>query len=104
MFDEAPAIRPRPMRVIEAAAIGRGIAPTMRETDFELRVGVEHAAKDQMRHGNRCVERIADDIDEIVIGEALGMREARRMHENEDVELLRLGKKRAKALIGEVRS
>ena len=64
-------VGPRRGRVIDAAGIGREIAATMSDDQFEVGVVVQHAAKDQMMDGDRRIERVADDIDQVVIGKAL---------------------------------
>src|SRR5262249_13205407 len=88
------------MDMVVAAAIGRRITAAMRETYLQLRIVLEHAAEDHMTDSHGGIERIADDVDEIMLSETLAMGEAGGMHENENVELLRLGEERPEARIG----
>ena len=87
------------MGMVDAARIGGKIAAAMRDDDLEPRIGVEHAAEDQMMHRHRGIERIADHVDEVVVAEAAPFGEAARMHEDEDAELLRLGEEGTEALV-----
>src|SRR6185437_10169161 len=82
-FDDAAAIRTRAMRVIHARGIGGQEAAAMGHADLEPRIGIEHAAEDEMADRDRRVQGIADDVDEVMVAEAASLAEAVGMHEDE---------------------
>ena len=51
---------------------------------------LQHAAEDQVMHRERRVERIADRVGEVEVGEAARLREAHRVQHDDGVELGRL--------------
>ncbi len=75
--------------VVQPAERERERAPAVREADAQPREALEHAAEDQLRDGQRVLERVADDQREVVLREPLLTRERRRrMHEDRDAERL----------------
>src|ERR1700730_6711698 len=86
--------------VVAAPGISRQEAAAMGDADLEARIGVEHAAENEMAHRHGAVERVADDVDEIMVGEAAPFGEAVGMQEDEHPELLGLGEEWPEARIG----
>ncbi len=68
----------------------------------QLQIGKtrERSRKNQVVKRERCIERIAENIVEIEMGQALAMGESVRMHHDERAELLGLGKEGAEFRIG----
>ena len=64
------AIRPRRGGVVDAPGISRQQTAAMGDDDLEAGILIEDAAKDQMMHGDRRIEWVADDIGEVVVLEA----------------------------------
>ena len=60
----------------------------MRQHQLQVRARLQHAAEDQMMHRHRGIQRIADDIGEVMIAEAPRLGEAGRMHEDRQPEFL----------------
>ena len=77
--------------MVDAARIGRQIPAAMRQDEFQIGVVVEHAAKDQVMHRDRGVERVADDVDQIMVAEPARLGEPGRVHEDQQAELLDAG-------------
>ena len=61
--------------------------PLFGEDDAQPWVAVEHPAEDQVMHGNRRVERVADDVDEVVVGEPPRLGKPGRVHEDQHAKL-----------------
>ncbi len=53
-------------------------------------------------HRHRRVERIADDIGEVMVAEAAGFREAGRMHEQHEAKLLGAREDRPEARLRQI--
>ena len=89
---------PRRGGVVDAARIGRQKPAAMR--DDELQVGIigEHAAKDQMMQSHRRIERVADHVVEVMVGEAPRFGKPVGMHEDDEAQLLAAREDLAKAL------
>src|SRR5713226_9532137 len=51
-------------------------------------MSLEHSAENELRKGDRRVERIADDIRQVVPGQASAQRRADGMHKDERTEIL----------------
>src|SRR5437899_12022555 len=56
--------------VVYAAGIGRQIAAAMGDNQLESGICVEHAAENQVVHGDRRLERDTDHSAEIMVGKA----------------------------------
>jgi hypothetical protein len=61
----------------------------MGEANLQRRMALEHAAEHQARGGDGGVERIADQIGEIIRRQAVGAGHVDRMEQNERIELRR---------------
>src|SRR5262249_56768715 len=63
-------------------------APAVRRAELELRMTIERAAEDQMRQRERRLDRLADDVRQIVGLHTLTERAAERVHEHDRTERL----------------
>ena len=70
----------------------------MREHQLQVRAFLQHAAEDQVMHGHRGIQRIADHVGEVVIAEAARLGEPGRVHEDRQTELFGLGEDPAEAV------
>ncbi len=80
-------LRPNLVTMIGAAAVARQIAAAVRGHDLQARMAIEHAAKDEMRQRNRRLERLSDDVAEVVRAQPLAQRRAERMNEDDSAKL-----------------
>jgi hypothetical protein len=87
--------------VVEAAGIHRHVAAAVGDADLEPAVAVEHAFEDQVADGESRIERVADDVVEIVRRQPTALGEPHRVQEEEDAELLGRGEHRGEAWRGE---
>jgi hypothetical protein len=67
------------------------VTAAMRQHDLQLRVALDHTVEDEMARGHGGFERIADHVVEVMVEQALALREADRMHEEDDAEVFRFG-------------
>src|SRR5271169_1558505 len=88
--------------MVDAAGIGWQIAAAMGDDELKVGMGMQNAAKDQMMDGDGRIERIADHIDQIMVGEPPRLGEADRVHEDQHAELFDPREDLAEALGGEV--
>ena len=88
--------------MVDAAGIGRQTAAAMGDNELEVGVGVQYPAEDQVMDGDSRVERIADHVDQVVVGEAPRLRKAGRMHEDQHAELFDPREDLAEALCREI--
>ncbi len=75
--------------MIRAAAVARQTASAVCGDDFQAWMTIEHAAEDEVRQRNRRLQRLPDDVAEIVRAQSLAERRAERMDEHDGAELLR---------------
>ena len=59
----------------------------MRQHDLQLRVALHDAVEDQVARRHRGLERVADDVVEVVVHQPLALREADGVHEDDNVQL-----------------
>src|SRR6266436_9005891 len=97
-------LRPYLPAVIEAANQNGESAATMGQVDLELRMAVEHAAEDQVGSGDRGLERIAEQVREVIGLGAIAAQSRQWMQENRQVERLNAREDRLKQRIVEVLS
>src|SRR6266853_1544578 len=88
--------------VVEAAYQNGKRAATMGQGDLELRMAVEHAAEDQVASGDRGLERIAEQVREVIGLGAIAAQSRQWMQENRQVERLNAREDRLKQRIVEV--
>src|SRR5713101_9123166 len=74
--------------VIEPANQNGERAATMGQIDPEFRMAVEHAAEDQVASGDRGLERIAEQVREVIGLGAIAAQSRQWMQENRQVERL----------------
>src|SRR5262249_20181275 len=74
--------------VIEPTPIGRQIAATMSNADLQLREAFEITVEDQLPDAERGIERMSDDVREVMVAHASDQAGARRMQEDQDAEIL----------------
>ena len=72
------AFRSRPPAMVHPAPVTRQIAAAVSHADPQPGEPIEHAAKDEVPDGQGRLERIADEIVEVVLAHAAGLREAQR--------------------------
>ena len=75
----APRLGPRRVAAVEAADVIRQEATTVDQHDVERGKSVERAAQDQAAGGQGRLERIADEVVQVVTAEALDGFEEERM-------------------------
>ncbi len=80
--------RPNLVTVIRSAAVARQIAAAVRGHDLQAGMAIQHAAEDEMGQRNRRLERLSDDVAEIVRAQALAERRAKWVDEHDRAELL----------------
>jgi hypothetical protein len=82
------------------------IAAAVRQHHLQLGIALHHAVEDEMASRHRGLQRVADDVVEVVIEQPLALGVAGGMHEDDHVELLHLGKEffQAEPAIGELRA
>jgi hypothetical protein len=73
--------------MIHAGEIVRGEGAAMREHELQVREALEDAVEDQIVDTGRRIERVADDVEEVMRRETLA-REGRRMDEHRHIQLL----------------
>src|SRR6266436_2286593 len=78
------AIRAGRRGVIDATRISGEETAAMGDDELEIGVIAQHPAEDQMMQRHGRVERVADHIGEVVVGEASGLSEPVGMHENHE--------------------
>src|SRR3982751_4702224 len=81
------------MRVIHAGPVVREVTAGMREHNLQPRIAVDYAVEYEVADGDGRFERIADDVVEIMIHQAVALCVAERVHKDDDVELLRARQK-----------
>jgi hypothetical protein len=74
----------------------------MGNDELQVRVVVQYPAKNQVMDGDGRVERVADHIDQVVVGKAPRLRKASRMHEDQHAEFFDPREDLAEALGGKV--
>ena len=76
----------------------------VRQHDLEFRETLHHAIENQVTDGDRGFQRITDHVVEVMIDKAVAVGVSQRVHEDDDIELLRLGKElvEAKTRIGQI--
>src|SRR5581483_4062153 len=94
--------RPGRGGVVDAAGIGRQIAAAVRQYQLQVGVVLQHAAEDQVMHRDGGVERVADDVGEVVVAEPARLGEAGRVHEQGEAEILGAGEDRAEARLRQI--
>jgi hypothetical protein len=82
------AIGPRCRGVIYAAGISRQIAAAMRDHKLQVGVVVQYAAEDQVMDGHRRIERVADHVDQVMVGKPTRVGKPGRVHEDQEAEFL----------------
>src|SRR5262249_62369340 len=93
--DGAAGILARTPGVIDAPGIAGEIAAAMDRHELQFGEAGECAGQDQIMKGERSLERIAEHVVEIVMREAIPVREAVGMHHNKDPKLLGAGEEGA---------
>src|SRR5229473_1507133 len=88
--------------VVEAANENGERAATMGQIDPEFRMAVEHAAEDQVASGDRGLERIAEQVREVVGLGAVAAQSRQWMQEDRQVERLDAREDRLEQRIVEV--
>src|SRR5882757_873966 len=68
-------------RVIHATGIEWIEAAAMGYHQVEFGMSIEHTAENEMRNGDRLLDRLANAVDHEELAKPLAMREAQRMHE-----------------------
>ena len=81
------AIGPRRGGMIDAPGVGRQIAAAMGDDELEVGMVVEHPTKDQMMDGDGRIERVADYIDQVMVGKPSRLGKTGRVHEDQHSEL-----------------
>src|SRR5260370_37182126 len=76
--------------MIDAAAIGRQIAAAVHRQNLQFGMALDHAVEDQMVERDGGLERISDHVVEIEARQALRLREAIGMYDDEGAELFGL--------------
>src|ERR1700719_2803145 len=87
MFDMHLRLRPHLPAMHPAAALVRDEAAAVRHDEIELRVPLQHAAEDQTGAGDGGVERIADQVAEIIGPQPVGAGDIAGMDHHEGIEL-----------------
>ena len=90
-LDHGAAVGPCAVAMVHARPVMGKVAAGVRQDDLELRVPLHYAIEDQVARRDRRLQRIADHVVEVMIEQTLALREADRMHEDDDVERLRVG-------------
>src|SRR5580698_4685605 len=90
-----PAVHPSP-------ALVRNEAAAMRHDEIQLRMSLQHAAEDQAGAGDGGVERIADQVAEIIGAQPVGAGDIAGMDHHEGVELFGRRPQRLKTRIVEI--
>ena len=80
--------------MIYASDIGRKISAAVRAKNLEIGIAIQHAVKDQPMQRDSGVERIADDIVEIVLVKSLPLRKPGRVKKDQRLQFLRPGPNR----------
>ena len=75
--------------MVEAPDGEGDVAAGVGEADLQLREPVEHAAEDQRGRGDGRLQRVADQIDQVVAGERLADAVVEGVEQDEGVERLR---------------
>ena len=65
----SPSLVPDLLTTIEAVGAKTGVPTSVGEADVEIRESVEHTAEDETGDGNGGLERIANQIAQVVAGE-----------------------------------
>ena len=99
LFGMQAAVGTRAVGMVEAARVGTQVTAGVRQADLQARQLVEHAVEYQVTHSRRRVERVADEVVEIVGGEALGVSETHGMQEHHRVGLLHAPVQRVELLV-----
>src|SRR5688572_15077529 len=86
-----PRFRPHVVAMIRAAAVARKITATMSGHDLQPRVSIQHATKNEMGQRKGRLQRLPDDVAEIVRAQAFSKRCAEGMNENDGAELFGRG-------------
>ncbi len=74
-------------RVVHPADVAGQVAAAVGDAELQARVGVQHSAEDQVTDSDGRFQRVADQVVEIVLRQALAVGEAQRVHEDEDAQL-----------------
>ena len=77
-------INARAPDVIHAGRVVRDVSAAVRGDDLQLRKALEDAVEDEVRDRDRGIERVADDVVEVMIRQTFRAREAVRVHEHHD--------------------
>ncbi len=81
--------------VVHSAPIPRQISAAMCHAELETGVAVEHAFENQVTESDGRFNRVADDVVEIMFGQALPVGEAERVEEQQNAEFFCGGKEGA---------
>src|ERR687892_2886971 len=87
--------------VDEARLLVRQEAAAVRQEDLEVGMALEHPCEDQAGGGDRGIERVADEVAEIIILQPVGRGRCGRVDEDQVAELRRGGPDRFRARIVE---
>ena len=88
--------------VVEPSRVGRQVAAAVHHEDLEAGMAFDDAVEDQMRGGEGGFERVADDVDEVVVLHPLRMGGSLRVDDDDESECLDLGPERVEALAGDL--
>ena len=92
-LDDGLGVGARTPGVVHARPVVRDVAAPMRHQHLQLRMPCHHAVEDQVRHRHRRLQRVADDVVEVVVRQPVGLGVAQRVHEDQHAELLAAGEK-----------
>ena len=81
--------------MINAAGIGGEITAAVHSKDFEVGMALKHAVEDKVVQRDAGIERIADDVVEVITAQPIGVRKSVGMKDDQHAELLGLGPERA---------
>ena len=82
--------------------VAREIAAAVHGEDLQVRVALQHAVEDQVVQRNRRLQRIADDVVEVEARQALGVREAVGVDDDQRAQLLGLLPERREGRVGQL--
>ncbi len=84
--------------------IGRQEAAPVRDEHLQAGMGVQDAVEDEMAHRDGGIQRVADDVHEVVLAQPSALGEAVRVQEHEGAQRLGPGKERTKGGAGQFRA
>ena len=82
--------------------IGRQIAAAMRQHELQVRIILQDAAEDQVMHRDGRIERVADNVREVMVAEAAGLGKPGRVHEQDEPQLLGARENRPEARLRQI--